>query len=407
MNEVNLLRKIETEFRDEWTRILQYWIGFTRDDNYGGFIGSLDNDNRPDTGAPKGAVLNARILWTFAAAYRARGENEFLGMADRAYNYIILHFNDTDHGGIYWSVDFEGQPLDTRKQVYALAFGIYAFSEYYSCNGAPKVLEQAIEWYELLQQHSFDALRGGYMEAFSREWKPLEDLRLSPKDANEKKTMNTHLHVLEAYGNLYSVWPDAQLTRHIEALLKNFRDHFVDPQTGHLRLFFDEDWNPKPDVISYGHDIEASWLLLDMARIIGNLPLINEFEEISLKMAVAAAEGLDADGGLWYEFDPLRKELVHEKHWWPQAEALVGFFNAWQLSGNPKFLSYMIRNWKFIRRYIIDGKSGEWYWGVGENHSPMPGQDKVGFWKCPYHNSRACLEMIKRIEMVEKKMTQS
>jgi mannobiose 2-epimerase len=255
----------------------------------------------------------------------------------------------------------------------------------------------AIELYRLLQEKSYDPVQGGYFEAFARNWQPIEDARLSNKDDSAKKTMNSHLHILEAYTCLYRIWPDAQLKQHIKGLLANFDDHIIDHNTGHLQLFFDERWQVKSETVSYGHDIEASWLLLEAAEVIADEVLIARMKTLAIKMAESVVIGLDTDGGLWYEYEPAHNRLVKEKHWWPQAEALVGFYNAWQVSDRHEFLQYAYNNWAFIKQYIIDKKNGEWFWGIKEDHTVMLNQDKVGPWKCPYHNARACMEIIRRI----------
>jgi cellobiose epimerase len=293
-------------------------------------------------------------------------------------------------------VTSRGDIHDTKKQVYALAFVLYACSEYYIAMHGEPAKQLAIELYRLIQKKSYDPVRGGYFEAFARDWQPLDDLRLSSKDANEKKTMNTHLHVLEGYTALYRIWPDPQLKQHISELLVNFDEHIIDHHTGHLHLFFDEHWQVKSHTVSYGHDIEASWLLLEAAEVIGDDALIARMKTLAIKMAEAVIIGLDTDGGLWYEYEAAHNRLIKEKHWWPQAEALVGFYNAWQLSDRHEFLQYAYNNWAFIKQYIRDNTNGEWFWGVTEDHSVMPNQDKVGLWKCPYHNGRACIEIIRR-----------
>jgi len=300
---------------------------------------------------------------------------------------------DEEQGGVYWSVDYTGQPLDTKKQVYAISFTIYALSEFYRASGIETAKQKAIDLFYLLIEKAYDPIKTGYFEAFTKDWQPIANLRLSAKDANEKKTMNTHLHVLESYTNLYRIWPDNALREHISTLLNNFFDHFIDNETHHLALFFDEDWNRKGDLISYGHDIEATWLLLEAAEVIGDKASIKRIKEITIKMADATIAGLDADGGLWYEYEPTANHLVKEKHWWVQAEAMVGFFNAWQISGDEKYLNIAINNWQFIKSKILDKQNGEWFWGINENGEIMPGEDKAGIWKCPYHNSRACMEL--------------
>lgn len=382
----------------ELHRILDYWSDVVPDPVYGGFLGQIDNENIPDFKAAKGAVLHARILWSFSAGYHHANKPEWLEQAHLAYDYLISNFLDSEYGGVYWTVNYEGVPLDTKKQVYAVAFAIYGLSEYFMVSGKQEAKEIAISLFQDLLKYSYDNQAGGFFEAFDRQWQPMDDLRLSEKDANEKKTMNTHLHVLEAFANLYRIWPDELLKKHIDLLLSNFSSHIIDSNTGHLVLFFDENWNRRSEVISYGHDIEAAWLLLEAAEIIADENRIEEFRILSLQMAGAALKGVDRYGGMYYELDTQHAHLNAEKHWWVQAEAMVGFFNAWQLSPDDQFLSASLSCWIFIERKLLDKKYGEWFWGVDEHGEVMENQDKAGLWKCPYHNSRACLELIKRIK---------
>jgi mannobiose 2-epimerase len=386
------------EVENELHSILSYWMNNTIDEINGGFFGKVDNQNDIYTTAPKGSVLNARILWTFSAAYNFTKEEKYLSIASRAFEYMRDHFIDAIYKGVYWTVDFEGNILDSKKQVYSLAFCIYGLSEYYAATREKKVLHITQQLYNAIEEHSYDAKHKGYYEAFARNWDEAHDLRLSAKDANEKKTMNTHLHIIESYANLYKVHPSEELKNRIVELLELFDMHFIDYKTFHLRLFFNEVWKEKPDVISYGHDIEAAWLLLHCAQTIQDAEWIRKYRSHAIKIADAAAEGLDADGGLWCEYKPLQKVFIKEKHWWPQAEAMVGFFNAYQISDNEKYLQHSLNSWQFIKQYMIDKKNGEWFWGIKEDHAIMQGEDKVGLWKCPYHNARACLEIIKRIE---------
>ncbi len=385
------------ELSAELGHIMDYWIDNTPDIAGGGFYGRIDNDNKVMPGSPKGSVLNARILWSFSASYNLTGKKEYLESAERAYQYIINHFLDKEYGGVYWTVDHAGNKLDTKKQVYASAFAIYASSEYYKASGLEDALDEAVKLFRLLVNKSFDRDKTGYLEAFTEDWQPIGDLRLSAKDANEKKTMNTHLHVLEGYTNLYRVWPDAELNEQIRLLLNNFLDHFIDAETGHLNLFFDEDWNKRSTLVSYGHDIEAAWLLLDSAEAIGHEELIVKLRSAAINISGAALEGLDSDGGLWYEYEPVEDHLIKEKHWWVQAEAMLGFFNTWQITGDEQYLDLSIMNWGFVKDKILDKKNGEWFWGINESGQVMKAEDKAGLWKCPYHNSRACIEIMKRI----------
>ena len=394
-----MLTAYRTELSEELQEILHYWGTVVPDHQRGGFAGKVNNENVVDPGAPKGAVLNARILWSFAAAYHLEGEVGSLEQADRAYDYLIRHFMDTRYGGVYWTLDASGNPLDTKKQVYAVAFAIYALAEYFMATRLEAAKTHAITMFQDLLKYSYDRENGGFFEAFDREWGPLADLRLSVKDANEKKTMNTHLHVLEAFTNLYRIWPDQELKQHICLLLGNFTEYIIDADSGHMVLFFDEHWNRKSAVISYGHDIEASWLLLEAAEVTGDEEWIQKIKVWALAMATAALEGLDKDGGMYYEFDVEQAQLIREKHWWVQAEAMVGFFNAWELNADPGFLAASMNGWTFVKQNLLDKQHGEWFWGINENGAVMPNEDKAGLWKCPYHNSRACIELIKRIEI--------
>lgn len=389
------LRQYHSDMQQELQHILAYWINYATDNEHGGFYGRIGEANTIDAQADKGSVLNSRILWAFSAAYNQTHQSEYLAIADRAFEYLISFFFDIIHGGVYWTVDYKGMPKDSKKQVYAQAFALYAISEYYRCRQSAPAFETAIRLFETIEKYSYDTVNGGYFEAFARNWQPLQDSRLSSKDANEKKSMNTHLHLLEAYTGLYRNWPDHLLKKRMAALIKDFMEHIIDRNTYHLSLFFDENWTVKSHTISYGHDIEAAWLLYEAAEVLQDKDLLQKAARSAIAMAHAAAEGIDKDGGLWYEYEG--NHFTREKHWWPQAEAMVGFFNAWQLGNDMRYLDYSIGAWRFVQQHILDKQYGEWFWGVQEDNSIMTGQDKAGIWKCPYHNSRACLEIIRRV----------
>lgn len=390
------LKNLKIELKLELQSILSYWMENTIDKKNGGFVGQIDYNNITNTEAEKGSVLNARLLWTFSAAYKISKNEEHLNTAKRAFEYISEHFYDAEFGGIFWSLHSDGTPKDTKNQIYALAFVIYGLSEYFSVTKDEKSLELAVSLYTKIQEYSFDTEKGGYLEAFTRDWQPIDDLRLSEKDANEKKTMNTHLHIVEGFANLYTVWKDESLRKVIIELLETIEKYFINTETGHLRLFFDENWIEKKDVISYGHDIEAAWLLLQCAEIVEDEKLISNYKKHAIQIAEVTKQGIDNDGGLWYEYDPETNELMAEKHWWPQAELMIGYFTAWQLSEKQEYLDIVFKNWDFTQKNIIDKENGEWFWGVLSDYSKME-KDKAGFWKCPYHNGRACIELIHRI----------
>jgi cellobiose epimerase len=392
--------KNETE--TELSSILSWWSQYMIDNRNGGFYGSVNNENIPDSTAAKGIVLNSRILWAFSAAYNFMPKKSYSEFAERAFRYIINHFVDHEYGGVYWSVDATGKMLDGKKQIYGLAFCLYGVSEFFKIRRNGMALQLAKELFNTIEQYSYDKIKGGYIEAFSRGWDEIENVRLSDKDGNERKTMNTHLHIIEAYANLYTIWPDKFLKERIGRLLEIFDRHFINKENNHLHLFMNDDWEVQSTLISYGHDIEAAWLLHECADVAGYTLYQQRFKELAVTMANAAAEGLDQDGGLWYEYDPAENILIKEKHSWPQAEAMIGFYNAYQLTGNTKYLDRSYDSWNFIRKNILDKENGEWFWGVYEDGSVIQ-KEKAGFWKCPYHSSRACLEIIKRINSKLKK----
>lgn len=391
-----ILKKYQLEVSEELENILNYWQKYTVDYEHGGFYGRVNDEDIVTIKAEKGAVLNARILWTFSAAYHQNQKPEYLEMANRAYEYLREHFNDKVNGGLHWSVDYLGKPLNTRKQIYGQAFAIYGLSEYFKITQNKEVLNWAIEIFNLIEKYSFDENYGGYLEALTEDWQHIEDMKLSDKDANEKKSMNTHLHIMEAYSNLFGVWKNDLLKLKLKGIIEVFLNHIINTKTGHQSLFFDDDWTIKSNTISYGHDIEASWLLQEAAEILGDENFLNQTHRLAIKITDSIQSGLSEDGGLAYESEG--DHFDTDKHWWVQAEAMVGFLNTYRLSKNEKYLFQSIKSWEFIKNNLIT-PTGEWHWGTeGKHNTSMPNQDKAGFWKCPYHNARACLEIIKRLE---------
>jgi mannobiose 2-epimerase len=389
--------KLKTEVQDVLiSNILPFWSQKMIDADNGGFYGRIDGHNQLIPKADKGGILNARILWTFSSAYLQEKNPQYLEMANRAKEYILNHFFDLEFGGTYWTISSEGKPVDTKKQIYSQAFFIYAFTEHYRASGDESSLQTAIELFRMIEKRSFDGELNGYFEAYSRDWKLLEDLRLSEKDENEKKTMNTHLHILEAYSNLYRVWKDEELARQLRNLIVIFIEKIVNKKTKHLDLFFNENWNSKANIVSYGHDIEASWLIDEAARILGDPELLAKVQKICIQVAEAACEGLQPDGSLFYEWDKAINHLDKDRHWWVQAEAVVGFLNAYELTGNTEWLDKALNCWKYISENLVDRAEGEWFWSISDSGIPNRNGDKAGFWKCPYHNSRMCLEIMMR-----------
>lgn len=395
-----ILLQYKNVVQPELNSILEWWMKFMVDEKNGGFYASVNNENIPVENEAKGIVLNSRICWAFSAAYLQNNKTEYLQIAKRAFEYIKEFFVDKEYGGVFWSVNEHGEMQDGRKQIYGIAFTIYAFAEYFKASKNEEALTIAKNLFAVIERYSFDKNKTGYLEALSRDWSIADDLRLSEKDDNEKKTMNTHLHVIEAYANLYTVWKDEGLKNEIILLLNNFDDYIINHQNFHLNLFMDEDWNVHSTLVSYGHDIEAAWLLQECAEIISDSSQIKKYKDYSIKLTDAALEGWDEKhNGLWYEYEPATNHWLKEKHWWPQAEAMVGFLNAYQLTQNEKYLDYSISALNFIKENLKDANHGEWFWGIEENKKIMD-KEKAGFWKCPYHNTRACLEIIKRVQSV-------
>jgi mannobiose 2-epimerase len=329
-------------------------------------------------------------------------DNEYLQMAKSSFDYIIQHFWDKDFGGAYWLLSAKGQPVDDSKELYGQSFLIYGLSEYYLATGDNIAIEKAKELFSLIEKHCHDDANKGYFETFSRNWSAADRAKLATGDPREKKTMNTHLHLLEAYTNLYRAWKDKKLKIRLNELIEIFQKHIINSETFHFKLFFDEKWHSTKDIVSFGHDIEGSWLLCEAAEVLDQQEKTSQIEELALKMAEAVYEqGLDNDGGLFYE--ARGTDIIDtNKEWWPQAETVVGFINAYQLSGRKHFLRAALDCWKFIEQYIVNKTHGEWFWRVSCDGTPDLQEPKISEWKCPYHNSRVCLETIRRLKEISK-----
>lgn len=377
------------------SNILPFWMNQMRDPK-GGFLGRIDGMGHADPTSPKGAILNARILWTFASAYRIFRKPEYLETAMIARDEVIGKFYDEENGGIYWSVDSDGNPLDTKKQIYANGFAIYGLSELNRACGDQRSLEYAKKIYQSIEDYSFDPSLNGYFEAFTKEWGEIADNRLSEKEQNVRKTMNTHLHIIEPYTCLYRVWKDPGLEKQIRNLIDIFLDKILLPNA-HLGLFFDDDWTCTSTIFSYGHDIEASWLLCEAAEVIGDKELVARVKKTTRKITEAALEGFTLDGGMIYEKDYATGELDDDRHWWVQAETIVGCYNEWQNTGEEKYLEAALATWEFVKKNIVC-PDGEWYWSRKADGSANVVDDRAGFWKCPYHSGRMCMEIAERAE---------
>ena len=395
----NKLVLFKKEMQDVLTgNILPFWIDKMVDHENGGFYGRIDGHGNLHADAEKGGILNARILWTFSAAYRVIGKSEYLEMATRAKDYIIAHFIDREYGGTYWSLDYKGNPKDTKKQFYAIGFMIYGLSEYVRATGDKEALDYAIQLFECIEEHSLDVIYNGYIEACTREWGEIADMRLSDLDANYPKSQNTHLHIIEPYANLYRVWKDERLEKALRNMINIFTDKILNPETNHLDLFFEKDWTRGAGHLeSYGHDIECSWLMHEAALVLGDAEVLKKVEEIVPLVAKASEKGLNPDGSMIHEANLDTGHVDDDLHWWVQAEAVVGFYNIYQHFGDESALDKSLQCWQYIKDNLIDYEGGEWYWSRRPDGTLNLDDDKAGFWKCPYHNGRMCLEIIERI----------
>ncbi len=392
------MKKLSREAYECLTQnILPFWLDNMLDTKRGGWYGQMTGKGRVEKEAPRGAILYARLLWTFSAAYRVLKHTEYLNAATMTKDYILAHFMDKEHGGTYWSVTADGQPLDTKKQFYAQGFMLYGFSEYARATGNEEALQTSVELFNIIENHAWDNEFGGYIEACKRDWQPIEDMRLSAKDENFPKSQNTHLHIIEPYTNLLKAGIDKAAPT-VKKLISIFTDRILNPKTHHLDLFFSMDWKRMSTMESYGHDIECSWLLHEAALVLGHTDILNKVEPVVREVAKASEKGLQPDGSMIYEGEPDGTNFDHDRHWWVQAEAVVGFFNLYQHFDDEVALDKALRCWQYIKEHLIDHTHGEWYWSIRNDGSINFDDDHAGFWKCPYHNGRMCMELIERID---------
>ena len=376
--------------------ILPFWQKLT-DDEYGGFYGETDFFGNINKKANKGCILNSRILWTFSSAYRLFSDDSYKSSAASAKNFLSFAFFDRDYGGLYWLVDYKGKPMQTKKQFYNIAFGIYALSEHYLAFNDHPSLELAMYLFDVMEKFGFDPENGGYIEARIWDWRDIDDFRLSSRDVNCPKSMNTNMHILEAYTVLARAGNNERVKTALERLLRITLDKIL-INSRHFGLFFDMEWNSLSKALSYGHDIEGSWLICEAALVLGDDSLISRVKQTALSIAeVIYSDAVDSVNGGLFRGRNEKGELPLKKEWWTQAEAVVGFYNAYELSGGKKYLDAANSIWEYINQFFIDRVNGEWHNELLNNNIPDSMMPKAGFWKCPYHNARMCFEIIRRM----------
>jgi mannobiose 2-epimerase len=388
---INEYKELKNDLKIELENILNYWANNTLDQDFGGFLGKRDHFNKIVKKSSKGVILNTRILWSFSAASNHLKTEKYEEICHRAYHYLNDFFRDTINKGVFWELDYLGNPINKRKQVYAQSFTIYALSEYYIFTKNEEAKKWAIEIFNLLEKHAKDTLNKGYFEAFKEDWSPIKDMRLSHKDINASKTMNTHLHVLEAYTSLLKIYDNQQLKESLNMLVEVFLEKFLNTEN-HYELFFDNEWNLLSDFISFGHDIEAAWLLIEAAKMIGGDEILQKTKRVALKVAdTFLAEAIDKKGAVINEKNRRTNHTDTDRHWWSQVEALVGLKYANDIEHNQKYINASLKIWEFTKEYLIDTKNGEWFFRIDKNEKVYINEDKVSMWKAPYHTTRACV----------------
>ncbi len=386
---MNLANEVRKELTD---RIIPFWKQL-RDDEHGGYYGYMDFDLNVDKCYEKGCILNSRILWFFSNAYMTLKDKTLLAEADHAYKFMRDCCEDKDFGGVFWSVSYDGKPLDTTKHIYNQAFAIYALSSYYAASNDGGALEFAMDLFEKIETIGTDSY--GYLESFNKKWELEDNDKLSENGLLADKTMNTLLHVLEAYTELYRVNKDEKVKAALVKILDAFRNQVYNEKTNRLEVFFDEKMNTISDLYSYGHDIEASWLLDRACTVLSDEKITAETHEYTNALvAEVYKEALD-NGAMNNEC--FKGVVDTTRVWWVQAEAMVGFYNCYEKTKEEKYKDITEQLWEYIKKYIIDKRAGsEWFWDLDKDGNPVSKKPIVEPWKCPYHNGRMCMEIIRR-----------
>lgn len=382
-----------SEIKEHLTKnIIPFWRGL-KDEEYGGFYGYMGYDLGLDKKAVKGCILNSRILWFFSNAYLVLKEEELLADAGHAFRFLKDYCVDKENGGVYWSLAFDGKPEDTTKHTYNQAFAIYALSSYYDASGDEEALSLAWELYEIIESRCKDEY--GYLEAFNVRFEPEDNDKLSENGVMAEKTMNTLLHVFEAYTELYRVTGEEKVADKLRYMMDLIADKVYNKEAGRQEVFFDRTWNSLIDLYSYGHDIETAWLVDRGLEVLDDKAYTEKLSPITRTITENIYKRAYIDHSLVNEAE--NGVVDTTRVWWVQAEAVVGFLNGYQKApGHREYLEAAKDIWDYIKTCVVDKRSGsEWFWSVDRDRRPIE-KPIVEPWKCPYHNGRMCFEVIKR-----------
>lgn len=389
------MTKMREEIQNHLVKdIIPFWKNL-RDDENGGYYGWVGYDLKVDKKAVKGCILNSRILWFFSNAYTMLKDESLLQEADHAFAFLKERCADRENGGIFWSIRYDGTPEDTTKHTYNQAFAIYALSSYYEASGKQEALDMAKELFYIIETKCTDEI--GYKEAFDKAFHEIGNDKLSENGVIAAKTMNTLLHVFEAYTELYRVAKLPEVGEKLHWIMETFAHKVYNPELHRQEVFFDENMKSIIDLHSYGHDIETAWLIDRGVEVLGD-PAMEALLSPITRDLTAQIYKVAFDGhSLANECE--RGVVNTHRIWWVQAETVIGFLNGYQKDPSRKeYLQAAESEWQFIRDHVIDKRAGsEWYWEVDEDGRPYPNRPIVEPWKCPYHNGRMCMEVMKRL----------
>lgn len=387
-------KKFVIEIKEHLVKdLIPFWENL-KDTENGGYYGYMDYNLNINKTFEKGCILNSRILWFFSSAYEILNIPSLLESAKHSFEFLKNYCIDKKNGGVYWSVDYKGNVLDSTKHTYNQAFAIYALSDYYKITKDEEALKLANELYNIIEKKCKD--EQGYLEAFTVDFKPESNEKLSENGVLAEKTMNTLLHIFEAYTEFYNITKNEEVADNLRFMLDIFADKVYNEKLGRQEVFFDKNWNSLIDLYSYGHDIETSWLIDRGLEILKDEEYNKKIAKITEDIAQNIYDRAYVENSLYNEAE--NGIIDKTRVWWVQAETLVGFLNAWEKNNENEYYIKAVKDiWEYIKQYVIDKRqNSEWFWALDEEHKPI-NKPIVEPWKCPYHNGRMCIEIIRRL----------